>query len=321
MSGDHRRHVDHCLNCGAPTPGAYCAACGQEAVDAAVTFRDQMAHFFEEVFSVEARLLQTVKTLFLRPGELTRAYNAGQRVRFVTPLKTYLFSGAAFFLILSISAARAPKPGPRHDGNGKVDGYGFTFGPPAAPGVHVTRGTETPDAGASHEYSVQTPEEFDEWLRSSDDAKGIPAFIQPHMRSLIKSPQGFVGALVDMISKASIVLVPIHALILKLLYWRRRGPRRLYGEHIVFSLHLHSFAYLIFGLSTLLGLFASNAAGSVADSIAILGGGAYSVAAARTAYGEGVVRSALKMTVAGAAYAIALVTVVSLAFAVVFFTT
>ncbi len=108
MSTHHTRpHVDHCLNCGAATPGAYCSACGQEAVGGAVTFRDHVAHFFEEVFTVESRLPQTLRLLFTRPGELTRAYHAGERVRYVTPLKLYLFASVAFFLALSFSAPKA----------------------------------------------------------------------------------------------------------------------------------------------------------------------------------------------------------------------
>ena len=102
------------------------------------------------------------------------------------------------------------------------------------------------------------------------------------------------------------LLVPIHALFLRLLYWR---PRRLYGEHIVFSLHLHSFTYLLLALSTLVGIFASPAVSSAASGIVMLGALTYCVRAARTAYAEGYLRSFLKMSIAGVGYGIALVAV------------
>lgn len=44
-------------------------------------------------------------------------------------------------------------------------------------------------------------------------------------------------------SRALLVLVPGFAVLLKLLY-----PSRLYGEHLLFSLHLHSFAFLVLPL-------------------------------------------------------------------------
>src|ERR1700733_15378166 len=171
------------------------------------------------------------------------------------------------------------------------------MGPTGSP-VAVT--AATPDR--PHE-ECKTQEDFDEWLKVPGNEEKIPAFVRPHFRTLLKSPDGFASALLDMMSKASLALVPIHALILRLLYWR---SRRFYGEHIVFSLHLHSFAYVLYALSTLLGLAASADVGSTADTLAGLGGGVYAVAAARPAYAEGVVRSALKMTLAGFGYVIAL---------------
>lgn len=310
----HRKHVDECLNCGATTPGAFCPACGQEAVDAAVTFRDQMADFFSEVLSVEARLPQTVKQLLFHPGALTRAYNGGQRVRFVTPLKTYLFASVAFFLVLSFAASRG-EPQVVHETGASSGGFGLSYSPPGSSIVHVDVGGDKATAGDGAN-DFRTADEFDRWLARPGNDKQLPAFLVPHIRSLLKSPSGFVGALVDMVSKASMVLVPIHALVLRLLYWR---PRRLYGEHIVFSLHVHSFAYVVQTAAALVGLAASARVGSAVTWLTFAVSVVYVVAAARTAYAEGLVRSALKMVVAGTAYGVALLGVLLLTAGAVFF--
>ena len=45
-----------------------------------------------------------------------------------------------------------------------------------------------------------------------------------------------------------LLLIPVFALILKLFYLRRN---QLYIKHIVHGLHLHSFAYLIYGINIL----------------------------------------------------------------------
>ncbi len=300
-SGSHRRHVDHCLNCGAPSPRAFCPECGQEAFDAAVTFRQQMAHFLEEVIGVESRLPQTMKLLLTRPGALTRAYNSGQRVRFVTPLKLYLFASVAFFLLLSLLPGRQSAQFVRVTKPGNTtlvvqpEDASFTISFRTAPG----------------EIPV-TADDFDAWLKEGENGKTFPRFLQPHVRAMLKSPDGFVGSLIEMASKASMALVPIHALFLKLLYWR---PRRLYGEHIVFSLHVHSFAYLANSLAAIFSVFASAGAAALVNTLVFLWSMVYLVVAARTAYVEGIARSAFKMAVAGIGYGIALVGVLLLVLA------
>ncbi len=311
----HRRHVENCLNCGAETPGAFCPACGQEATDASVTLRDQLSDFFAEVLTVEARLPQTVRLLMLSPGALTRAYNSGQRVRYVTPLKTYLFASVVFFVLLAFNTSRAE---PHLSHTGKADGLNFVVDAPDSAAPEAGAATDTtekaPPGGSVDPFASEAS--FDRWLAEPGKDKSVPPWLEPHLRSLIKSPKGFVAALVDMISKASMVLVPIHALLLKLLYWK---PRRLYGEHIVFSLHMHSFVYVLFTLSALVGLLFSTSTGGVRNVVTIVWSMAYSVLAARTAYSETWVRSAVKMAVAGAGYGLAMMGVVMLTAVGVFF--
>lgn len=268
-----RPHVLHCLNCGAATPSRYCGDCGQEAVDAAVTFGNQVADFASEVGSVEARLPQTVAALIRRPGALTRAYNAGQRVRYVTPLKVYLFASVAFFLIASL--------GPHGQGIVQVD----TGGGPVR---------------------VRSAEELEALLNR--DA-GVPPLLRAALLRLVQSPEGFNAALMDTLSKATLALVPIHALLLKAFY---RRPPRLYGAHVVFSHHVHAFGYLAFALASMARVGGETAA-AAANLIGLALVVVYVPLAARTAYDEGLVRSGAKALAIGAAYAVAIALVTFLA--------
>ncbi|HEY2509976.1 MAG TPA: DUF3667 domain-containing protein [Polyangiaceae bacterium] len=273
MPSGHKPHVDHCLNCAEPTPGAYCASCGQEAVSAHIRFREQIADFLGEILSFEARLPQTIRVLFTHPGELTRAYNAGQRVRYVTPLKTYLFTSFVFFVVLSLSP---------HESSPVSDSAG---------------------------------------LRDMLDAPnhgGIPALLVPHLESLLKSPEGFTAALFDAISKATVALVPIHAALLKLVYLRKK---RLYGEHIVFSLHAHAFGYVAYTLSNLSDFVPSHDFASLMGVAAFVSTWGYTVLAARRVYAEGLFRAFVKSCVVGLGYLVGLTLVLSLAATVVFFRT
>lgn len=60
----------------------------------------------------------------------------------------------------------------------------------------------------------------------------------------------FVEFLLKNIPLMMMVLIPIFALILKLLYIRRK--KQLYIKHVIHALHLHSFAYFFYGISLII---------------------------------------------------------------------
>ena len=64
-------------------------------------FRRLLAEAVSTVFNLDNRLLQTLKLFFL-PGRLTKAYLAGQRVRFVSPLRLYLIFSVFYFAVASL---------------------------------------------------------------------------------------------------------------------------------------------------------------------------------------------------------------------------
>jgi hypothetical protein len=73
---------------------------------------------------------------------------------------------------------------------------------------------------------------------------------------LCRSPEQAVAKILEYISWAFFILLPIFALILKLVYIRREHN---YMRHLVFSIHIHSFIFLILTLTvTVYMLFAGN---------------------------------------------------------------
>ena len=95
-----------CLNCGAALGGDFCSRCGQEASDLHRTVRQLVADVVGDVFSLDTRLLRTLRPLLLQPGELTRDYLAGRRVRQVPPLKIYLIAALVFFGLVALLPKR-----------------------------------------------------------------------------------------------------------------------------------------------------------------------------------------------------------------------
>lgn len=103
-AGDHAL----CLNCGTAVRGEYCHACGQ-AAHVHRTLRSIGHDLLHGVFHFEGRIWRTVPMLFTRPGELTRRYIAGERVRFVSPLALFLFS--VFLMVATFETIGGPFSG------------------------------------------------------------------------------------------------------------------------------------------------------------------------------------------------------------------
>lgn len=89
-----------CENCGSPLYGSHCYACGQPIKGMVRHFSSILGDFFDTVFNIDSRVLRTLGPLFTRPGFLSLEYFAGRRVRYVTPMRLFLFlSLIAFFAI------------------------------------------------------------------------------------------------------------------------------------------------------------------------------------------------------------------------------
>lgn len=91
-------HEQACLNCGTALIGTHCHQCGQHA-----HVHRTLGAFFHDllhgVFHFEGRIWHTLPLLVFRPGQLTRRYIDGQRVRFVSPLALFLFSVFLMFTV------------------------------------------------------------------------------------------------------------------------------------------------------------------------------------------------------------------------------
>lgn len=89
-----------CENCGSPLYGEHCYACGQPTKGLVRHFSSVLGDFFDTVFNIDSRVLRTLGPLLARPGFLSLEYFAGRRVRYVTPMRLFLFlSLVAFFAV------------------------------------------------------------------------------------------------------------------------------------------------------------------------------------------------------------------------------
>ncbi|MEM7353459.1 MAG: DUF3667 domain-containing protein [Acidobacteriota bacterium] len=87
-----------CPNCGQAEVGAFCPSCGQKQGELLVSVRDWLEDVAEAIFSVDSKLVASLRRLLFTPGALTRDWLQGRRARYLTPLRLYLFCAFVFFL-------------------------------------------------------------------------------------------------------------------------------------------------------------------------------------------------------------------------------
>ncbi len=99
MSYQPERKEKDCLNCGTQVMGRYCQQCGQENIIPHQGFWSLTKHFVYDIFHFDGKFFDTLKHLLLRPGKVPEEYVKGRRTRYLDPIRMYLFTSAVFFLI------------------------------------------------------------------------------------------------------------------------------------------------------------------------------------------------------------------------------
>ncbi len=284
-----------CSNCGALLLGPYCAECGQKAAQRVVSLRHILADALEDQLSLNAALPRTLRALFLHPGRLTREYVQGRVATYIPPMRLYLIASVLFFLVLTAL------PGATSD---------MRFNRENA----AAAGTSTRPAAAAARAPTPTPARPGALVVRIGpasllmDTVGLAPWIKPAVMRVLAQQRRLarmnpaearrllVNRLADDVPKLVFVMVPIFALLLKLLYIRRR---RLYVEHFVCALHVHALAFFVF-------------AAALPIRVAPVQLGAYTLvalyvlASMRVVYGQGWVRTTAKFALLSVSYVLLL---------------
>jgi len=257
-------HADHrpaaCRNCGTDLtalPAAnFCPHCGQDTVLHPPTLWEFVHEFITHYVALEGALWRSLGALLLRPGKLTREYFHGRRKHYVLPLRLYLSASFVFFLVVKIASGGHDAP-PAEDVVQQV-------AVEAAPDVNA----EAASAAAHSASAASSPEEKPRSARSLARRAAMATYTACYEKPgscnwldttvgkfIIKSQKGdaehidWQPRIVAAAPYAIFLMLPLFAGLLQLTYWRRRMA---YGEHFVFSLHLHSFWFIALLLVNLL---------------------------------------------------------------------
>ncbi len=294
MRAERRRA--NCLNCAAPTPGDFCGACGQRNDDLRAPFWAVVSDLLEEAFEADSRLGRSVAPFLLRPGFLTREHKAGRRVRYSSPLRLYLFCSFAFFLALSFEKL---EPDLRVDLDGEAvrirvvsggDGRSRPRDGGLAPATssRYAAAVEAAARGGGPSVGDDLGELVDRKLRAR-----VEALSRLEGERKEEFNRRFAAEFLAAVPKLIFALLPLYALLLQLLFWRRR---RFYVEHLTFAFHVHAFTFLVLLLPLLVG-------GLWVSLATVLAIQAYVLVALHGVYEQSWPRTFLKYCVLGVAYA------------------
>jgi hypothetical protein len=272
--------LPYCENCGAPMAGPFCAQCGQAAVDYRRSFRHIIVDVLDSFLSWDSKFFATIGWLIVRPWHLTNQFLAGRRVRYVHPLRVYLLASILFFFVVNYWAKSihadpsklsakdradiaaelndpdippVAKAGIRRalDAKAGTQPEAQTSPSPQAaitpqpsvigsPAPSVTSPSPSGDFGPLVQFDKPPSDKFEKWLEQRAKEK-----MGEHGSKMAL----FIATLFSNLPYMMLCCIPLFALVLKVLYVRKRI---FYIDHLVYALHIHSFAYLAIMLIVLI---------------------------------------------------------------------
>ena len=265
-----------CLNCGTPLEGPFCHHCGQPDRNFLRFFPAMLRELMSDLLDFDSRFARTMKPLLFKPGRLTRDYLDGRRFRYTPPLRLYLFSSIAFFVLAAFlsSGAISTSVGDTRDRGLVQIGVDteeelaqveeqLSSLPPAVRGqIDLALNSEIEERRnqpwESDEININgepwdletnpveitwLPGSVNDWINEEIGASPEKA------QAIGENPNLIVDSVFDVLPGTMFVLLPVVALILKFWY---AFASRYYIEHLILALHNHAFLFVVLIFALLL---------------------------------------------------------------------
>jgi hypothetical protein len=235
-----------CANCDTPLQGAYCHNCGQLAESFERSVWHLVVEGFESFFHFDGRFWRTLPDLVRRPGRLTRDYLEGKRAGQIPPLRLFLVVLLLVFFTGGMNG--------NHGESAQVQAKSIQELKPAE------RAQAEKALGEAH-LSVAPIVLADDAAKPGDqpsvDPKlhGFSAWLHKQGGVAIKNPELFSMVLESWAHRFAVLMLPISALFLSLLFVFQR--RFYVFDHLIFSMHSLSFQGLLLSAVFLLGQLTS----------------------------------------------------------------
>lgn len=260
MSHLKERTEKTCLNCGTTTYGLYCHRCGQENIEPKIGLGHLIVHFFNDVTHFDGKLFSTAKLLLFKPGFLSSEYMSGRRIRYLDPVRMYLFISATFFIVFFMLLDGHPKDTTHYTPQqqayidsqradmAKTTDLGFALRDNMYDHDHAIKVLRVP---AKYEGGVEAYDSIQKTLPLKQRDGWLDRYLTRHFLATYKyferhpdryweeAGERFLHSL----SKVVFITLPICILLLGLLYIRRRKEYFLVS-HAIFSFHIYAVTFI-----------------------------------------------------------------------------
>lgn len=277
MSHSPERKEKDCLNCGTRVHGRFCHVCGQENTEPKESFWGMVSHFFNDITHFDGKFFTSLKYLFLKPGFLSKEYIRGRRASYLHPVRMYVFTSALFFLIFfsmrkgsdMVTMDDTPFTPERREQAIKEleEEIAQDSSANLIKQVELLRDTTreirlvdlqpywnnfqviSPIGGkykTMREYdsieAARPPGERDGWIKKQWNKRAI-TLNEKYKNDKAKSYEFIMDAILHKLPYLLFVSLPLFALLLKLLYFRRK--QFYYADHGIFSIHHYVVTFLL----------------------------------------------------------------------------
>ena len=241
-----------CPNCAAVVTARFCGNCGQSRHDHSRSLLEVLRELVEHHLFLDGKMVTTLVALLVRPGLLTRAFIEGRRVRFVSPIRLYLFASFAFFLALWASGFAMIQFHIPHQAVALLMGDKATdktaepvvYDGSDGPVFEILRpardGEKLPDAIKSR---LMLDADIQQAAAESADARKLVDFtdrLTDGFALALAHPRALNPILDEWLPRLLIITLPFTALLLAI-FGRKRGLY--FVDHVTFALHLQAFLF------------------------------------------------------------------------------
>jgi len=245
--------ADSCYNCGKKLNDHenYCPDCGQKNTDLNISMKDLIKEFVGDYFTFDSKFFRTIGPLIIKPGRVPSDFINGKRVVHIPPLRVFIFLSFITFFLWGLSFERSPEL----EGQNQVDQSNMSGQINNTQSFLDSINEETPinlnlkvDSGNVDTSTSPTlkylfnkendPQEIVDSL-AHDEGELTKKFMYQALRMYQAEDGSVKKYLMGNISIVLLLLQPFFALLLKLVYIRRKSF--FYIEHLVFSLYFHAF--------------------------------------------------------------------------------
>ncbi len=242
-----------CKNCETEFRGHFCPNCGQSVKEFDKPFSFVIYNFAGDFFSFDTRFFGSFGLLLFYPGKLTNEFFAGRRVRHAPPFRIFIFVSFILFLLLeSLSNQNLDTVlDASLDNNNFVKIEEETAkdiesvlieaenqdtlkqaSPEIDPDIFIGSGNLRQSLNKLAQYLENDLKQETDVRRQNK----LREFIR-----LCRSPKEATAKVLKKLSWAFFLLLPVFALVLKLVYIRRNQN---YIRHLIYSVHFHSFIFI-----------------------------------------------------------------------------